>query len=94
MNENLITRAQLIGAMNVSESTIRRLETGGLPFTFIGPRSKRYNLLDVKAWLKGQDKKCLSGRTERAESTLALCLGDKEFTDACRRTQLRVLPKP
>jgi hypothetical protein len=39
-----ITRAQLCAELGVSESTVRRLEQAGLPFTIIGQRTKRYSL--------------------------------------------------
>lgn len=46
-----LTRQQLCVALGVSESTIRRLEHSGLPFTPVGARTKRYNLDECKKWL-------------------------------------------
>lgn len=37
-----LTRQQLCAVMQVSESTVRRWELGGLPYTPIGVRGKRY----------------------------------------------------
>lgn len=49
---NDLTRQQLCAALGISESTVRRLELLGLPCTPIGSRSKRYNLTEVKQWLR------------------------------------------
>jgi phage terminase Nu1 subunit (DNA packaging protein) len=95
-DNDFLTRAQLIGRLNVSESTVRRWERAGLPVIRVGDRGKRYNLQIVTAWLSASretGKPCQSGRIERAESTLASCLKGGEFIDACRRAQLRVVPK-
>lgn len=42
-----LTRQQLCAALQVSESTIRRLELDGLPCTPVG-RGKRYDLAECK----------------------------------------------
>lgn len=47
-----MNRQQLCAALNISESTVRRLEQQGLPFTPVGVRSKRYELEECKAWLR------------------------------------------
>jgi hypothetical protein len=39
---------QLCAALSVSESTIRRLEQSGLPYTPVGKRLKRYDLANAK----------------------------------------------
>ena len=41
-----LTRQQLCAALGISESTVRRLEQDGLPFTPVGVRSKRYDLAE------------------------------------------------
>ena len=46
-----LTRQQLCASLGISESTVRRLELAGLPYTPVGRRAKRYNLPEVKAWL-------------------------------------------
>lgn len=51
MSEEL-NRQQICAALGVSESTIRRLEQGGLPYTPVGARSKPYNLAEWKEWLR------------------------------------------
>ena len=48
-----MTRQQLCAALNISESTVRRLELEGMPCTPIG-KSKRYGLEECKAWLRGR----------------------------------------
>lgn len=48
-----LNRQEICAALGCSESTIRRLEQAGLPFTALGVRSKRYNLDECKAWLRG-----------------------------------------
>ena len=85
-----LNRQQLCAALNVSESTIRRLEADGLPFTPVGVRSKRYDLAECKAWLKVNQ--CQSGKTKTAVNTSALWSAGKGFTESCRKVQLRVMP--
>ena len=57
-----LTRQQLCAALGISESTVRRLEQDGLPFTPVGVRSKRYDLAECKAWLRVNQ--CQSGKTK------------------------------
>jgi hypothetical protein len=76
--------------MSISESTVRRLEADGLPFTPVGAKSHRYNLAECKAWLKANQ--CQSGKTAPVASISALWPMAKEFTESCRKAQLRVLP--
>jgi hypothetical protein len=52
--ETELNRQQICAALSVSESTIRRLEGLGLPFTPVGVRSHRYNLEECKTWLRTQ----------------------------------------
>jgi len=47
-----ITRQQLCAELGISESTVRRLEQAGLPFTPVGKRMKRYDLEECKMWLR------------------------------------------
>jgi hypothetical protein len=49
---NALSRQQLCAALAISESTVRRLELLGLPFTPVGLRAKRYDLAEVKQWLR------------------------------------------
>lgn len=90
MDNPELTRQQLCAALSISESTVRRLESLGLPFTPIGARGKRYNLDEVRKWLRGNQ--CQFGQTTKAGSTLGSWSKANEFTAACRRVQLRVMP--
>lgn len=56
-----LTRQQLCAALQISESTVRRLELDGLPFT-PARKSKRYDLAEVKRWLR--ENQCQRGQTE------------------------------
>ncbi|MGH6627610.1 MAG: helix-turn-helix transcriptional regulator [Burkholderiaceae bacterium] len=85
-----LNRQQLCAALGISESTVRRLEQSGLPYTPVGVRAKRYDLAEVKKWLR--DNQCQSGQTNRAGGTSALWSAANEFTESCRKVQLRVMP--
>ena len=52
-----ITRQQLCADLGISESTVRRLELLGLPFTPVGLRAKRYDLDECKRWLR-ENQQC------------------------------------
>lgn len=52
MNE--LSRQQLCATLQVSESTVMRLEAQGLPFTRRGDRRKFYDLAQVKRWLRAR----------------------------------------
>lgn len=86
-----LTRQQLCAALGISESTVRRLEIDGLPFTPVGVRAKRYNLAEVKHWLKTYQP-CQPGKTNKAVGTSALWSVANEFTASCRKAHLRVMP--
>ena len=87
------TRQQLCAALGISESTVRRLEAVGLPYTPVGAKSKRYNLAECKIWLKNnQNKLCPSQPTPKAKSISTLWLAANAFTVASRKAQLRVMP--
>ncbi len=86
-----LNRQQLCVALAISESTVRRLEQAGLPCTPVGKRAKRYNLAECKEWLK-ENQACQSGKTKRANSTSGSWSMAKEFTESCRKVQLRVMP--
>ena len=93
MTDTELTRQQLCAALGNSESTVRRLEAVGLPFTPVGAKSKRYNLAECKAWLKtNQSKLCQSPQTPPAKSTSTLWSAAQGFTAACRKAQVRVTP--
>ena len=85
-----LTRQQLCAALAISESTVRRLEQDGLPFTPVGPNRHRYDLAECKRWLKANQ--CHSGQTKKVAGTSDLWSAAKEFTDGSRKAHLRVIP--
>lgn len=85
-----LTRQQLCAELTVSESTVRRWELDGLPYVPVGRRGKRYDLPEVKRWLR--EHQCQSGPTRTAASTSALCEAASAFTESYRRAHLRVMP--
>lgn len=85
-----LTRQQLCAELTVSESTVRRWELEGLPFVPVGVRGKRYDLAEVKSWLRG--RQCQPGSTRKAVGTSALCSAASAFTESYRRAHLRVMP--
>jgi hypothetical protein len=85
-----LTRQQLCAELTISESTVMRLEKEGLPFTPIGKKGKRYDLAEVKGWLR--ERGCQSGPIKKELSTSALWSAGRAFTDACRKVQVRGLP--
>lgn len=85
-----LTRQQLCAELNISESTVRRLELAGLPFTPVGSRGKRYDLAECKHWLRGN--RCQSGSTNKDVDTSALCSMGAAFIESSRKVHLRVLP--
>jgi hypothetical protein len=84
-----LTRQQLCVALQVSESTVRRLEVDGLPHTIVRKR-KRYDLADCKRWLK--ESQCPPGSTKTAAATSASCSAASVFTESYRKAHLRVMP--
>lgn len=85
-----LTRQQLCAALTISESTVRRLELDGMPYTPVGIRAKRYDLDECKKWLR--ENQCQSGQTSKAGGTSGLWSGVNAFTESCRKVQLRVMP--
>jgi phage terminase Nu1 subunit (DNA packaging protein) len=85
-----LTRQQLCAELTVSESTVRRWEQDGLPYIPVGKKSKRYDLAEVKAWLR--TNQCQPGQTRTGAATSELCSAANEFTASYRRAQLRVMP--
>lgn len=85
-----LNRQQLCAKLGISESTVRRLELDGLPYTPIGVRGKRYDLAECKQWLR--ERKCQSGPTSKAVATSASWSPGNEFTASYRKRHLRVMP--
>ena len=86
-----LTRQQLCAELGISESTVRRLELAGLPFTPIGSRGKRYDLAECKVWLR--EHRCQFGPTSKAAGMSASCSMGDVFTASSRKVHLRVMPK-
>lgn len=89
--ETELNRQQICAALGVSESTIRRLEHEGLPFTPVGVRSHRYNLEECKQWLKTQYAPGAKAPVLIGSSRGMWKIG-KEFEESCRNVKLRVTP--
>lgn len=85
-----LSRQQLCAALAISESTVRRLELDGLPYTPVGSRGKRYDLAEVKTWLRSHQ--CQSGSTKRDAGMSASWSGAAAFTESYRKAHLRVMP--
>lgn len=85
-----LNRQQLCAALSISESTVRRLEKGGLPFTPVGSRAKRYDLAECKAWLKVN--LCQPEKASRAVNTSALQAAGNAYIESSRKMKLRVMP--
>jgi phage terminase Nu1 subunit (DNA packaging protein) len=84
-----MNRQQLCAALGISESTVRRLELSGMPYTPVGKRAKRYNLAEVKQWLRanqGQITTTKSPPVSASWPTGNVC------TEAFRKVHLRVMP--
>jgi hypothetical protein len=89
--ETELNRQQICAALGVSESTIRRLEGLGLPFTPVGARSKRYNLDESKTWLRTQYVPSADAQVLVGQSRNLRKMGD-EFIESCKGRKLRVYP--
>lgn len=84
-----LSRQQLCAELAVSESTVRRLELAGMPCTPVG-RSKRYDLAECKAWLRG--RQCQPGQTNEDDVTSLYKSMDAAFTELSRKVHLRAVP--
>lgn len=86
-----MTRQQICAALGVSESTIRRLEHAGLPYTSVGVRTKRYDLAECKAWLRTE---YVPPTRETAVVGVSADLQRRarEFSESCKNVKLRVRP--
>jgi hypothetical protein len=84
-------RQQICAALSVSESTIRRLEQLGLPFTPVGKRSKRYDLAECKAWLRDYYGRP-ADQAAKAPNARALSAATVAYTESYKRAKLRVMP--
>jgi phage terminase Nu1 subunit (DNA packaging protein) len=89
--ETELNRQQICAALGVSESTIRRLEGLGLPFTPVGVRSKRYNLDECKTWLRTQYAPRTDAQVPAGQSRDIRKMGN-QFIESCKGQKLRVYP--
>lgn len=84
-----ITRQQLCAELGISESTVRRLELAGLPFTPIGKRTKRYDLEECTTWLREVYR---PSEQPQVRVDAELRKRADRFTKSCRNIKLRVKP--
>jgi len=87
---NAVNRQQFCAALGISESTVRRLELAGLPFTPIGARGKRYDVDECKRWLRGRG--CQSGSTETGAVMLESCSMAGAYIESFQKAHRRVMP--
>lgn len=87
----MLTIEQLATALGHSTRHIQRLQADGLPYIPTGKRAKRYDLPTVKAWLQ-ERYTCQSGPAKAEDGKSPSASTMREYTDACRRVQLRVTP--
>lgn len=85
-----LNRQQLCAELSISESTVRRLEKDGLPFTPVGLRAKRYDLAECKAWLKVNVRQ--PEKASRTVNTSASRLAVDAYTASFKKVKLRVMP--
>ena len=85
-----LTRQQFCAKLKISESTVRRLELDGLPYTPVGARGKRYDLAECKKWLR--ENRCQSGQTRPDVGTSASWSEASEFIASSRKVHLRAVP--
>lgn len=88
--QEALNRQQLCVRLQVSESTVRRWERDGLPYTMVGSRAKRYDLAEIKVWLKGRE--CQYGSTKMDANTLRSGAVASAFIGRFRGAHLRVMP--
>jgi phage terminase Nu1 subunit (DNA packaging protein) len=87
---SMLNKQQLCAELGVSESTVRRLEQQGLPFTPVGVRSHRYDLEECKAWLReyfGGGPIVVARQRREPESEAV-----KAYVEAIKKIKLRVMP--
>ena len=84
-----ITRQQLCAELGISESTVRRLEQAGLPFTPVGKRMKRYDLEECKMWLRDVYEPC---KQQQGRRQAELSEAGKRLMETARKSKRRVEP--
>jgi hypothetical protein len=88
-----MTRQAFCARMGISESTVRRLELDGMPCTPVG-RSKRYNLVECKTWLRANEngQKCQSGQISKGVDMRASWLQASAYIESSKLVHRRVMP--
>jgi|UPI0004E16885 phage terminase Nu1 subunit (DNA packaging protein) len=87
-----VRRQELCAELQISESTVRRMELEGLPFLLVGKRGKRYDLDEVKAWMREQRRECQSGPIKTVVSMSALWSMASACTKSAQQVRRRVMP--
>ncbi len=82
-----LTRQQLCAELQISESTVRRLELQGLPCTPVG-RQKRYDLAECKLWLREYQPVGTLPVVSRLPSAADVAA----YVESSRKVRLRVRP--
>jgi hypothetical protein len=85
-----LTRQQLCAALGISESHVKRLENMGLPYTPVGIRSKRYDLAECKAFLRGNE--CQFTKTKAVVGTPRLWSTENALIERSQKMRVRVTP--
>lgn len=87
----MLTRAQLLAALHMSDRQLIRHLSAGLPYVPTGARGKVFDLEAVTAWLVA-NAACPSEKTQKAAGTSISASAASAFTAACRRAQVRATP--
>lgn len=82
----MLNKQQLCAELSISESTVRRLEQIGLPYTPIGMRSHRYDLEECKEWLQANPP----GKNPTVSQPAQRWSPDSEFLKSCERISKRM----
>lgn len=89
----MLTPAELAAYLSISVRQVQRLRAAGMPATPVGARSIRYDHAQCMAWLQAnQDSLCHTASTPAADLRSLSASAARDYTDACRRAQLRVTP--
>lgn len=87
----VLTPAELAAALRISTKTVQRHVADGMPYQPSGARGKRFVLADCQQWLK-ERYPCPSQNLPTVRGMSRSASIASEYTDACRRQHLRVLP--
>jgi Phage DNA packaging protein, Nu1 subunit of terminase len=87
-----VRRQELCAELQISESTVRRMELEGMPVIPVGVRGKRYNLDEVIAWMREHRRECQSGPIETVVNMSALWSMGNAYTKSAQRVRRRVMP--